>query len=172
MPCSHQAPVGPERQAIRRSRCCLPLVTQRRLPRLVIPGLDHTAYIFAVYASQRRLPERHARLASGRRPTLPGRDSTRRICSEGFRNDDSSHVISSPFPELRSAHATFTLPHLLIRNVGRVGDRDQRTPNIMSECLAPFMPFMAPFTISQAGPRIERSSASERQTLAEKRRRE
>jgi hypothetical protein len=29
---------------------------------------------------------------------------TRRICSEGFQND-SSHVISSPFPELCSAHA-------------------------------------------------------------------
>jgi hypothetical protein len=26
---------------------------------------------------------------------------------------DSSHVISSPFPELRSAHATYTLPHVL-----------------------------------------------------------
>jgi len=70
-----------------------------------ISGLNHTAYIFAVYASRRRLPERHARLASGRWPALPGRDSTRRICSEGFRNDDSSHVISSPFPELCSAHA-------------------------------------------------------------------
>ncbi len=34
MPCSHQTPVGPERQAFRRSRYCLPLVTQRRLPRL------------------------------------------------------------------------------------------------------------------------------------------
>jgi len=27
---------------------------------------------------------------------------------------DSSHAISSPFPELCSAHATYTLPHLLI----------------------------------------------------------
>ena len=35
MPCSHQTPVGPEHQAIRRSRCCLPQVAQRRLPRLV-----------------------------------------------------------------------------------------------------------------------------------------
>jgi len=68
-------------------------------------GLNHTACTFAVYASQRRLPERHARLASGRWPPLHGRDSTRRICSEGFRNDDSSHVISSPFSELCSAHA-------------------------------------------------------------------
>ena len=34
MPCSHQTPVGPERQAIRRSRCCLPQVAQRRLPRI------------------------------------------------------------------------------------------------------------------------------------------
>ena len=104
MPCSHQTPAGPERQAIQRSRCCLPLLARRRLPRVVISGLNHTACIFAVYASQRRLPERHARLASGRWPALPGRDSTRRICSEGFRND-SSHVISSPFPELCSAHA-------------------------------------------------------------------
>ena len=106
MPCSHQTPVGPERQASRRSRYCLPLLTRRRLPQnKQISGLNHTAYIFAVYASRRRLPERHARLASGRWPALPGRDSTRRICSEGFRNDDSSHVISSPFPELCSAHA-------------------------------------------------------------------
>ncbi len=71
-----------------------------------ISGLNRTAYIFAVYASQWRLPEHHARLASGRWPTLPARDSTRRICSEGFRYD-SSHVISSPFPELCSAHATY-----------------------------------------------------------------
>jgi hypothetical protein len=34
MPCSHQTPVGPEPQAIRRPQCCLPLVTQRRLPRI------------------------------------------------------------------------------------------------------------------------------------------
>ena len=35
MPCSHQTPAGPEHQAIRRSRYCLPLVTQRRLPQVV-----------------------------------------------------------------------------------------------------------------------------------------
>ena len=35
MPCSLQTPAGPERQAIQRSRCCLPLLTRRRLPQIV-----------------------------------------------------------------------------------------------------------------------------------------
>ncbi len=43
-------------------------------------------------ASQLRLPERHARLTSGWWPPLPGRASTRRICSESFR---VTHLTSS-----------------------------------------------------------------------------
>ena len=38
MPCSHQTPAGPERQAIQRPRCCLPLQTRRRLPQFGFRG--------------------------------------------------------------------------------------------------------------------------------------
>ena len=104
MPCSHQTPAGPERQAIQRPRCCLPLLTRRRLPQFGFRGsITRPASSLSTLRSP-GYPGNHARLASGRWPTLPRRDSTRRICSEGFRND-SSHVISSPFPELCSAHA-------------------------------------------------------------------
>ncbi len=34
-------------------------------PRVLISGLNHTAFDLAVYASQGRLPTRHVRLASG-----------------------------------------------------------------------------------------------------------
>lgn len=40
----------------------------------VISGLNHTACTLAVYASQRRSPGYHARLATGWWPTLAGRD--------------------------------------------------------------------------------------------------
>jgi hypothetical protein len=38
-----------------------------------ISGLDHTAYILPVYASQHGLPRHHATLGSGCRHTWPGR---------------------------------------------------------------------------------------------------
>ena len=69
----------------------------------VISGLNNTACIFAVYASQGRLPDHHARLASGRRPALPGRDSTRRICLESFR---VTHLTSSLPPPPSFARRT------------------------------------------------------------------
>ena len=43
-------------------------------PRELISGLNRTAFDLAVYASQGRLPTRHARLASGRWPNFAGRD--------------------------------------------------------------------------------------------------
>ena len=45
-------------------RCCLPFRIQRRLPKKVISELNHAARTLAVYASQRGLPQRHARLAT------------------------------------------------------------------------------------------------------------
>ena len=53
MPCS-STPVGPPRQAISTLRCCLPWLLQRRLPRLPLAGLYHTACSLAVHASSPR----------------------------------------------------------------------------------------------------------------------
>src|ERR1700722_12928127 len=54
-----------------------------------ISGLNHTARSLAVYASQCRLPEHHARLASGRWPGSAGRGwlpagSQRKVSAYGF----------------------------------------------------------------------------------------
>src|SRR5215831_12346889 len=92
VPCS-PTPAGPPRSATTTLRCCLPPNGRRRLPRqILISGLNHTARPPAVYASQGGLLHRHARLASGGWPTLPGGMFTRRVPTEGFR---SSHP---PFP--------------------------------------------------------------------------
>src|SRR4051812_20090574 len=59
-----------------------------------ISGLNSTARPLAVYASQCRLPEHHARLASGRWPGSAGRGSMpRRVPTKGFRVTNAS---SSP----------------------------------------------------------------------------
>ena len=50
-----------------------PLCPRRRLPRFVLSRLNHTASALAVYASQCRLPQHHARLASGCWPDSSGR---------------------------------------------------------------------------------------------------
>jgi hypothetical protein len=61
-----------------------------------ISGLNRTARSLAVYASQRRLLGRHARLASGRWPSSAGRGSMpRRVPSRGFRD-----TIASSTPKL------------------------------------------------------------------------
>jgi hypothetical protein len=117
MPCSHQTPVGPERQAIRRSRCCLPLVTRRRLPRVCdfgaqSHGLHLRCLRFATAVTRAPRKTRFRAVASLTRAGLDPQDLFGRFPS------DSSHVISSPFPELCSAHATYTLPHLLICHLG------------------------------------------------------
>ena len=70
VPCS-PTPAGPTHQAI----TCVgaaPAMSQRRLPREIISGLNRTALALAVYASSGRLPAQHARLASGCWPALPG----------------------------------------------------------------------------------------------------
>jgi hypothetical protein len=61
-----------------------------------ISGLNGTARSLAVYASPRRLPGRHARLASGRWPSSAGRGSIpRRVPSRSFRD-----TIASSAPKL------------------------------------------------------------------------
>ncbi len=55
--------------------------------------------MLTVYASQRRLPEHHARLASSWWPAFAGRDFTRRAPSKGFQ----SHHGLPPFPSLLGA---------------------------------------------------------------------
>ncbi len=107
VPCS-RTPAGPKtpghygvsvRPSVFSTTSRLP--RQRRLSRL-----NHTARTFAVYASQRRLLHRHARLASGCWPALPGgvgyplgsnerfQPSTRHPPSPGFawRNENSDLV--------------------------------------------------------------------------------
>ena len=64
----------------------------------MISGLNRTAFDLAVYASQGKLPARHARLASGRWPSSTGRDSI----PAGSRRKVSSVKLSSP-PELLGA---------------------------------------------------------------------
>jgi len=105
MPCSHQTPAGPERLAIWRSRCCLPLVTQRRLPRVCdfgaqSHGLHLRCLRFAVTVTQ---APRKTRFRAGASLTRAGLDPQDLF---GKFPSDSSHVIPSPFPELCSAHAT------------------------------------------------------------------
>ena len=106
MPCSHQTPVEPERQAIQRSRCCLPLVTQRRLPRVVDFGAQsHGLHLgclrFEVTVTQAPRKTRFRLVATLGRTGLDPQDLFGKFPS------DSSHVISSPFPELCSAHTTY-----------------------------------------------------------------
>ncbi len=65
-------------------------------PRVLISGLNHTAFDLAVYASQGRLPTRHARLASGcwssstRRDYYP-QDSLRKVSSSGLSSFPGLH---------------------------------------------------------------------------------
>jgi hypothetical protein len=66
---------------------------------LDLSRLNHAAHMLAVYASQRWLPEHHARLASSWWPAFAGRDFTRRVPSKGFQ---SRHGLP-PFPSLLGA---------------------------------------------------------------------
>jgi hypothetical protein len=98
VPCS-PTPVGPPCSATAALRCCLPPNGRRRLPRqILISGLNHTARTLAVYASQGGLLHRHARLASGGWPALPGGTPYPPGPNERFQ------VIPSSFPRLRLAH--------------------------------------------------------------------
>ncbi len=72
----------------------------------LISGLNHTAYMLAVYASQPGLPHVHARLASGWWPPLTGRE----WLPAGFQREVSSCLyISSSSPRLRLAHPILDL---------------------------------------------------------------
>jgi len=99
VPCS-PTPAGPPRSATTALRCCLPpTVRRRRLPRqILISGLNHTARPLAAYASYGGLLHRHARLASGGWPALPGGADYPPGPNERFQ------VIPSFFPRLRLAH--------------------------------------------------------------------
>jgi hypothetical protein len=98
VPCS-PTPAGPLCSATAALRCCLPPFGRRRLPRLTnISRLNHTARTFAVYASQGGLPHRHARLASGGWPTLPGGTGYPPGPNKRFQ------VIPSSFTKLCLAH--------------------------------------------------------------------
>ena len=117
MPCSHQTPVGPERQAFRRSRCCLPRVARRRLPRLCDFGAQshglHLRYLrFAAPVTQTPRKTRFRAVASLTRAGLDPQDLFGKFPS------DSSHVISSPFPELCSAHARLRFANVSIGSWG------------------------------------------------------
>jgi len=73
LPCS-STPAGPLTSGHCDAATRPPLTPRRRLPRAkILSRLNHMASALAVYASQRRLPERHARLASGCRPGSTGR---------------------------------------------------------------------------------------------------
>ena len=88
-------PMPPPLGWLSERRCCLPLDPQRRPASLrIISRLSHAAHTLAVYASQRRLPVRHARLASGWLPALPGGTLTRWAPLE-FRcvGDPSAHLL-------------------------------------------------------------------------------
>jgi len=111
MPCSHQTPAGPERQAIQRSRCCLPLLARRRLPQLVnfgaqSHGLHRRCLRFAVTVTRPPRKTRFRLVTTLGRTGFDPQDLFRKFPS------DSSHVIPSPFPELCSAHAGYDIvPH-------------------------------------------------------------
>jgi hypothetical protein len=99
MPCSHQTPVRSERQAIRRSQCCLPLPTRRRLPRAYdfgaqSHGLHPRCLRFAAAVARTPRKTRFRLVATLGRAGLDPQDLFGKFLS------DSSHVISSPFPEL------------------------------------------------------------------------
>jgi hypothetical protein len=139
MPCSHQTPAGPERQAIRRSRCCLPPLTRRRLPRLVdfgaqSHGLHLRCLRFAAAVTRAPRKTRFRLAATLGRAGLDPQDLFGKFPS------DSSHVISSPFPELCSAHTTY---HLV---VFRSREQHVRVPSACMEGTAmprkprPFIP--------------------------------
>jgi hypothetical protein len=66
------APVGAERQAVTACRRGPRLCQERGLPTRKVSRLDVQAFHLAVYASQGGSPRRHARLASGCWPALPG----------------------------------------------------------------------------------------------------
>ncbi len=99
VPCS-STPAGPTHQAITVHRRGPRADKTEGSPRVGISGLNSTAWALAVYASQDGLPHRHARLASGHGPGLPGGIGYPQGCCERFPR--CIRYIPSPFPELCS----------------------------------------------------------------------
>src|SRR3990172_4922676 len=82
-PCS-RTPVGPRARRSSASDVAFRLLSSVGSHEQSLSGLNGTACIVAVYASQAGSRLHHARLASGWVPTLAGRDSTRRTPVEDF----------------------------------------------------------------------------------------
>jgi len=92
---------------LRHRRCCLPTPDTGSASTRTDFGALHTAYDLAVYASPLRLPSRRKtrfRLTAtlGRTGLIPAR-SVRKVSKTPL--SFQTHVISSPFPRLRLAHA-------------------------------------------------------------------
>lgn len=79
----------------RARRCCLPLLRRRRPPNDSISWLYHTACTLAIYASQCRLPDAHARLASGRWLSVTGREFNPLDSDTRFQGGDLAILSSS-----------------------------------------------------------------------------
>src|SRR5664280_550369 len=71
MPCSHQTPAGPRRQATSTLRCCLPPSVRRRLPQLCEFRGSLTRPTHSLSTLHRSSYPHGARLAPGWRPPLP-----------------------------------------------------------------------------------------------------
>ena len=94
---------------LRHRRCCLPTPDTGSASTKSDSVALHTAYDLAVYASPLRLPSRRKtrfRLAAtlGRTGLIPAR-SVRKVSKTSLSS--LTHVISSPFPRLRLAHAWY-----------------------------------------------------------------
>jgi len=98
---------------LRHRRCCLPTPDTGSASTKSDSVALHTAYDLAVYASPLRLPSRRKtrfRLAAtlGRTGLIPAR-SVRKVSKTSLSS--LTHVISSPFPRLRLAHAWHLSDH-------------------------------------------------------------
>ena len=100
-----------------------PATGNTRAPALVISELNSMALGFAVYASQRGLPRRRARLASSRWLNSPGRASTRRVPARGFR---SASYITTSSPKLCLARSRLIGPRGICDLAGRPAARMRR----------------------------------------------
>ena len=92
-----QTPMGlAHAMAIRRPECCLPNIANVvGSHHTLLSGLNRAACFLAIYASQRQLPARHARLAFDWSANLTERDSHPQGSSRGF-SFSSTSTSSSP----------------------------------------------------------------------------
>jgi len=123
MPCSYQTPVGPEHQAVRRSRCCLPRVTRRRLPRLAnfgaqSHGLHLRCLRFATAVTRAPRKTRFRAVASLTRAGLDPQDLFGRFPK---RRLISCHLFPLPRALLGARHPSQCSNWLLLNLVTRRG---------------------------------------------------